>query len=136
MACNSCAADYLCEGRRQRAAAVRKRDGGRCRGCNRDDEEVRLEVHHRVYGTAGACGQCVLTGVDDNDLTTLCIDCHDAVTSIRRRVRYVCIEITADTLDTPQTHPSTASPRHPVDADEIAAVTARAGYSPARASVW
>jgi hypothetical protein len=71
-----------------RATGIRKRDGGRCRLCNRDEEEVRVEVHHRVYGALGPCGRCVLTGVDDDDLVTLCVDCHDATTTVRRNIRY------------------------------------------------
>jgi hypothetical protein len=136
MTCHGGAVDYLCEGWRTRATAIRKRDGGRCRACNRDEEEVRLEVHHRVYGTPGPCGQCVLTGVEDDDLVTLCIDCHDAVTNIRRHVRYAGQEIEAASLEAPQTHPSTAPARQPVDADDIPAVTARGGYAPPRAALW
>lgn len=75
MACQGSVGDYLCPGWCERRDRMRKRDGGRCRGCNRAEEDVRLEVHHRVYGTPGACGSCVLTGVADEDLATLCIDC-------------------------------------------------------------
>src|SRR3954466_3044836 len=59
-----------------------------CRGCDRGPDEVRLEVHHRVYGVSGSCGHCYLTAVDDEDLTTLCVDCHDVITDVRRRIRY------------------------------------------------
>lgn len=34
------------------------------------------------------CGECYLTGVTDDDLVTLCIECHEAVTNVRRRIRY------------------------------------------------
>jgi hypothetical protein len=136
MTCDNGTSDYLCEGWRTRAAAIRGRDGGRCRACNRQEEAVRLEVHHRTYGMPGLCGRCVLTGVEDDDLVTLCIDCHDAITSIRRRLRYAAREIEAASLDAPQVHPSTASVRHPVDADDIATVIARAGYAPPRAALW
>jgi hypothetical protein len=136
MTCGGSIGDYLCEGWRTRADAIRKRDGGRCRGCNRGDEEVRLEVHHRVYGTPGGCGNCVLLGVQDDDLVTLCIDCHDAITNIRRRIRYANREIDAVGLPAPCPHPSTVPTRQPIDVDDIAAVTARAGYTPPRAALW
>ena len=136
MVCDTRGPDYLCEAWRARAAAIRRRDGGRCRGCNREEEDVRLEVHHRIYGTSGACGNCVLLGVQDDDLVTLCIDCHDAVTSIRRRIRYANHEIDVVGLPPPCPHPSTVPTRQPVDVDDIAAVTARAGYAPPRAALW
>lgn len=136
MACDGATGDYLCEGWRTRVAAIRRRDGGRCRGCNRTAEEVRLEVHHRIYGSRGPCGQCVLTGVADEDLTTFCIECHDAVTSIRRRVRYLGREIEAASLKAPEVHPSTVLPRQPVDANEFAAVSARTGFTPPRTQLW
>ena len=98
--------------------------------------EIRLEVHHRDHGTPGPCGQCVLTGVDDDDLTTLCVECHDEVTNIRRRVRYVGREIAVANLEAPHTHPSTVPTRQPVDADAIAAVTMRTGHAPPRVQLW
>jgi hypothetical protein len=119
-----------------RATGIRKRDGGRCRLCNRDEEEVRVEVHHRIYGAPGPCGRCVLTGVEDDDLVTLCIDCHDATTTVRRNLRYAKRRIEAVTLEGPQAYPSNPEARQPVDADEIPAVAARAGYAPPRASLW
>lgn len=88
MPCKGGEGDYLCDGWRRRAEAIRKRDGGRCRGCGRGEAEVRLEVHHRAYGRPGPCGQCHLLGVADEDLTTLCADCHEAVTNVRRGVRF------------------------------------------------
>lgn len=97
MSCRGWVADYLCAGWRERTSAIRKRDGNRCRGCNRSEDDIRLEVHHRVYGSPGSCGQCYLTGVSDDDLMTLCVDCHDCITDVRRRVRYgsnVPIEVT------------------------------------------
>jgi hypothetical protein len=136
MTCRGTTGDYVCEGWRARAATIRERDGVRCRGCNRDEEQVRLEVHHRVYGTPGPCGQCVLAGVGDDDLTTLCINCHDAITNIRRRIRYAGREIDAVNLEAPHSHPSTVPTRQPVDADDIAAVTARSGHTPPRAALW
>ena len=136
MVCIEGAPDYRCGNWRTRATAIRRRDGGRCRGCNRSEEEIRLEVHHRIYGSPGPCGQCVLTGVEDEDLVTLCIDCHDAVTSIRRRDRYANREIEAQRLEAPQVYPSSEPMRQPVDADAVAAVTARAGFAPPRAPLW
>jgi hypothetical protein len=88
MSCQGNVGDYLCPGWITRTAKIRARDGNRCRGCDRIADEIRLEVHHRRYGIAGPCGQCYLTAVADEDLTTLCIDCHDGITDVRRRVRY------------------------------------------------
>lgn len=90
LACKGMEADYLCDGWRKLADKVRKRDGNRCRGCDRSADQISLQVHHRRYGPSGyqRCGTCWLTGVTLDDLTTLCIDCHDAITSVRRRVRY------------------------------------------------
>lgn len=96
MACQGSIGDYLCDGWRQRAALIRARDGERCRGCNRGADVVRLEVHHRRYGTQGGCGACVLTGVADDDLVTLCggpDGCHEAVTNVRRALRYADREV-------------------------------------------
>lgn len=102
MACSGLSGDYLCAGWRERTAAIRARDGNRCRGCNRPDSEVRLEVHHRTYGSPGSCGACVLTGITDEDLTTLCTDCHDAITDTRRRLRYGQREISVEAVPLPE----------------------------------
>ena len=88
MTCRGTSGDYLCQGWRNMAAQVLDRDGSRCRGCNRTKDDARLEVHHRAYGAPGPCGKCVLTGVSLDDLTTLCADCHEAITNVRRRLRY------------------------------------------------
>ena len=88
MACQGHIGDYLCQGWRIRAAAIRARDGDRCRGCDRDKDEIDLQVHHRRYGEPGQCGDCVLCGVSDEDLVTLCVECHDHITDIRRMARY------------------------------------------------
>lgn len=88
MSCQGLTGDYLCRGWIERRNRIRKRDGQRCRGCNRTEEEVDLQVHHRVYGIPGECGNCVLTGVYDEDLLTLCVNCHDAITNARRDLRY------------------------------------------------
>jgi hypothetical protein len=88
VACRPGAPDYCCERWRERATAIRRRDKGRCRGCNRSATEIRLEVHHRIYGGPGPCGECVLTGIEDNDLVTLCDECHELITDVRRRILY------------------------------------------------
>lgn len=86
---NTGCTSYSCSGWQARAKAIRDRDSNRCRGCNRSGDDVRIEVHHRRYGRPGAsCGECWLLGVADDDLTTLCVDCHDAITNVRRRLRY------------------------------------------------
>lgn len=102
MPCQGQTGDYLCQGWRDRTARIRERDGGRCRGCNRNEEDVRLEVHHRVYGASGPCGECVLTDVADDDLTTLCRDCHDSITDVRRRIRYGAETIEATLTPEPE----------------------------------
>lgn len=80
---------YNCAGWQKRSAEIRARDGAQCRGCGRTGDEVALQVHHRRYGDHnGKCGECFLTGVSDEDLTTFCTDCHDAITNIRRTIRY------------------------------------------------
>lgn len=55
--------------KRKRKAAL-KRDGYRCRVCNRGQY---LEVHHRRY-------PAVLGTESVNDLTTLCNSCHNYLT--------------------------------------------------------
>lgn len=84
--CDGSHPDYLCPGWKRRADKIRNRDGYCCRGCGRSSNEVVLQVHHRVYNWAHGrrCGKCFLLGVDDNDLTTLCVDCHQAITEVRR----------------------------------------------------
>ena len=54
------------------------RDGGRCRVCDRKE---RLEVHHRKYPSAWK-DDCL------DNLTALCKDCHEVVTSLLRGRRY------------------------------------------------
>jgi len=88
MPCEGHIGDYLCQGWRIRAEAIRARDGQRCRNCERDNETIQLQVHHWRYGSPGQCGNCYLTGIEDADLITLCIECHEAVTSVRRAIRY------------------------------------------------
>lgn len=88
MSCSGLNGDYRCAGWITVTERIRDRDRKKCRGCNRNADEIRLEVHHRAYGKPGSCGNCYLTGVLDDDLITLCIDCHDAITDVRRRIRY------------------------------------------------
>ena len=61
----------------------------RCRGCNLPAGETELQVHHRTYENFG--NEAV------GDLTTLCIECHPAITDIIRRRRYsVRVPVFAD----------------------------------------
>ena len=64
-----------------RAAAL-ERDGQACRCCPNDTASgVSLEIHHRHYGTWGQEGL--------GDVVTLCVLCHDAITSrIRQTTEY------------------------------------------------
>lgn len=55
--------------------------GHSCRTCDRRPPEVRLEVHHRTYARLGR--ELV------RDLTTLCSDCHRAITDEERQRRHV-----------------------------------------------
>lgn len=56
-----------------------QRDGMRCRGCNTAED---LEVHHRRY-------PAVLGTENVDDLTTLCRQCHEAITTVIRQRRFV-----------------------------------------------
>lgn len=71
--------DYIASAgwKRLRLDAI-ARDGGRCRTCNTDQD---LEVHHRRYPREWQ---------DDSldNLTTLCRDCHETITSLLRAKRY------------------------------------------------
>lgn len=62
-----------------------ERDGFRCRLCNSGDD---LEVHHRSYGDE-------LGSETIDDLTTLCVECHDIVTATIRRRRYNRVQLSA-----------------------------------------
>lgn len=101
MSCQGRIGDYLCPGWRSRAAAIKERDGHRCRGCDRDEGVIVLEVHHRRYGNPGKCGECFLTSVAEEDLLTLCIECHEAITSVRRAARYANRVIAVGTVGQP-----------------------------------
>ncbi|WP_438275826.1 hypothetical protein [Nitrobacter sp.] len=54
--------------------------GFRCRLCNDDGTESRLEVHHRTYKNLG--------NEHVGEPTTLCRGCHRLVTDHQRRLRY------------------------------------------------
>lgn len=102
MPCDKSQPDYLCIGWRNRTEVIRERDDNKCRGCNRSAEVVRLEVHHRKYGPHGKCGECILTGVTNDDLTTLCVECHDAITNVRRNIRYANKEHKPEIFNDPE----------------------------------
>jgi hypothetical protein len=125
MTCSGFQADYLCEGWREMAARTRERDGRRCRGCDRGEDQVRLEVHHRRYGAPGRCGSCVLTGVTDDDLATLCADCHEAITSVRRRARYADRLISPEHVETIEPRRVVITTRVEIDPEHIAAIESR-----------
>ena len=58
-----------------------ERDGFRCRFCNEGGSEVPLDVHHRNYPKYWD-EDCL------DNLTTLCRNCHDIITSEIRKRRY------------------------------------------------
>lgn len=68
---------------------VLERDGYRCRTCDHDGSEYRLEVHHRHYRDGD--------NPKDDDLITLCVVCHDLITNKIREDRYGKKELTDDT---------------------------------------
>lgn len=136
MTCKGLQTDYLCDGWRQRAASIRKRDGERCRGCNRSFKEVRLEVHHRAYGKSGECGSCILTGVTDNDLTTFCKDCHNAITSTRRSLRYAKTEIAGHVIEVSKPKMPVQRLRRKIDDEIIPQKPKRILISTKRQGVW
>jgi len=80
--------DYIASPMWQRLRAeALERDGHSCRLC---DSSVALEVHHRRYPTQGRWD------LDSTEhLTTLCADCHGAVTCRQRDRRYGSIPIIA-----------------------------------------
>jgi 5-methylcytosine-specific restriction endonuclease McrA len=57
-----------------------KIDNGECRTCG---SQERLEIHHKPAAYKKIPNECVI-----NDLTTLCNECHEAITSVIRHRRY------------------------------------------------
>ena len=62
-----------------------RRAGHRCRLCNLGPPDVFLTVHHRTYERLGQ--------ELADDLTTLCMECHRAVTDRERRRRYAAFAV-------------------------------------------
>lgn len=58
-----------------------ERDHYACRMCSNDNTTSRLEVHHRKYPDAWE-NDCL------DNLTTVCIQCHDIYTDAQRRTKY------------------------------------------------
>ena len=58
-----------------------KIDNYECRICGKNSSEVQLEVHHKRYPELG-------TESVENDLTSLCKNCHEINTDNIRRHRY------------------------------------------------
>ena len=69
-----------------------KIDGKRCQTCHHDGSDYRLEVHHATYDNFGHEDV-------ENDLITLCVRCHNAITSVTRQRRYECRDICVDNSD-------------------------------------
>lgn len=63
-----------------------RRAGHRCRLCNMGPPDVVLTVHHRTYERLGQ--------ELADDLTTLCMECHRAVTERERRRRHNTFQVT------------------------------------------
>lgn len=62
--------------RRSRADAAKRRAGYRCQVCNRPNNQVVLNAHHRTYDRLGH--------EHDDDITVLCRDCHELYESNKR----------------------------------------------------
>ena len=60
-----------------------KLDSYRCRLCDHDGSDWRLEVHHRPASYAKIPNESV-----EDDLITLCARCHNAITNAIRTGRY------------------------------------------------
>ncbi len=58
-------------------------DGHRCRLCDHDGSQYRLEVHHRPSSYKLIPNESVI-----DDLTTVCSRCHEFITAICRGDRY------------------------------------------------
>ena len=72
--------------------ARKKIDSNRCQTCHRDGSAYRLEVHHATY-------KRLFDEDVENDLITLCVRCHDAITSVTRKGRYEDRDICVDNSD-------------------------------------
>ena len=76
--------------------ARKKIDGNKCQTCHRHGSDYRLEVHHATYDNFGHEDV-------ENDLITLCVRCHDAITSVTRQGRYegrgICVDDSDLVLD-------------------------------------
>ena len=62
-----------------------RRAGHRCRLCNMGPPNSVLTVHHRTYERLGK--------ELADDLTTLCVECHLAVTDRERRRRHAAFQV-------------------------------------------
>lgn len=76
----------------EKREARKKIDGNKCRTCHHDGSQHRLEVHHATYDNFGHEDV-------ENDLITLCVRCHDAITSVTRQGRYEDRIISVDDSD-------------------------------------
>ena len=76
----------------EKREARKKIDGHKCRTCHHDGSQHRLEVHHATYDNFGHEDV-------ENDLITLCVRCHDAITSVTRQGRYEGRVIDVDDSD-------------------------------------
>ena len=76
----------------EKREARKKIDGNKCRTCHHDGSQYRLEVHHATYENFGHEDV-------ENDLITLCVRCHDAITSVTRQGRYEDRIISVDDSD-------------------------------------
>ena len=63
-------------------------DKYRCRLCDEDGTKFRLEVHHKPSAYVKIPNESV-----EDDLTTLCVRCHDCITDIQRKDRYDIVNI-------------------------------------------
>ena len=76
----------------EKREARKEIDGHKCRTCHHDGSQHRLEVHHATYDNFGHEDV-------ENDLITLCVRCHDAITNVFRHRRYEDRTISVDDSD-------------------------------------
>ncbi len=76
----------------EKREARKEIDGHKCRTCHHDGSQHRLEVHHATYDNFGHEDV-------ENDLITLCVRCHDAITNVTRQRRYEGKIISVDDSD-------------------------------------